>query len=128
MLDLPNKLLPWTVVVDRLNSTSGLDYTYRFWGSSLSKALGREMSQKSYRELPDEAFRDWTRDVYEMVCTRREPILFKGRFVSVSGTTYDDLSLRMPIGDDGENVDKVISLVAVRTAWNLMPGDPGPMM
>lgn len=76
--------------------------------------MGKEMTRKSYRELPEESFRDWTKEVYRQVRERREPILYEGHFKTIEGISYEDFAVRMPVGDSDDMVDKIISIIIIK--------------
>jgi len=105
--DIPYHCIPKFTVVDV--STEPLDFTYRFWGTSLADGQKQEMTGRSVRELKPLAEAEAIFSQYANLHTTREPTVFQS---SVSGWMAEDLvglSLRMPFSEDGETISQIVS-------------------
>jgi len=125
LLDIPPRALPWLVVADVLPaSDDGADrYIYRYWGSQLAHVHGKDMTGKTHEALSFYDFSDWTARVYGTIRERRAPVAFRGQFVTRNEVVYNDVTLRLPISDDGETVSKILSAVLLSSTLPAVPDE-----
>lgn len=112
---LPTKLIPYATIVDVL-SPPGTPITsdklvYRFWGTGHVRARNIERTGQSVSEHP-ESYAGTVTDEYRQVIESRHPIAFK-KYINLDKpfNAVELFALRLPLASDGENVDKVLSVI-----------------
>ena len=112
LLDLPVNAIPYVVVADV--QLDPLDFIIRFWGTAHLHRKGADKTGKSSIAKP--VYRGKTPyDEYVWVMKRKRPYLVHGvvGLEDYSGTTdLDQLTLRLPLSNDGENVHHVVSMAS----------------
>lgn len=108
LMALGPNLIPYTTVVDVL--LDPLDFVFRFWGTAHRNSMGIEKTGKSILEQP------WYRDrepfdEFSKVMNERCPLLIQA-ILTISGQNWKKIPvtvLRLPLSDDGKEVDQIIS-------------------
>jgi hypothetical protein len=110
---IPNKLLPWSVLADVIQSP--LDFRFRFWGTERSNLIGAEMTGKYLSEISAVVMGEGNREEYESVCRNREAVICRTPVVAKSGITSTRLSMRLPLSNDGIHVSRIYSAIDPNT-------------
>jgi len=107
-MELPTALIPYFLVVDVRQDP--VDFVFRFWGAAYVTMHGIDMTGMSVREIRSSVTAKNTFDQYLEVLETRQAI---GSSYTVqageNGLPYVQTSLRMPVSNDGENVDMIIT-------------------
>ena len=115
LLDLPTHVIPFCRVVDVLRDP--FDLVYRFWGTGLVKVLGADRSGKSLLQLDVSRVAEATKE-YQTVIERQAPFYYVYDAKTSKGLYFNPVfapAIRLPLTDDGETVDKIISYVDFNT-------------
>jgi len=110
MMSLDLKSVPYVVVADVL--CDPLNFMIRFWGTGHMARKGAEKTGKLLNDAPD--FRGQTAfDEYSFVVNEKKPLASRD-MVNLqdfsSMMPFEQILVRLPLSDDGENVHHVISL------------------
>jgi len=103
LMDLPPAQIPYLTVVDRTGDT----FLYRYWGSGHA----RDYTDRTVDEIAPAEIGGALQEEYLEVTRRRAPLVFEKLF---AGNVQTSLTLRMPLSNDGAEVDGVISYSARR--------------
>lgn len=103
------------MVVDVLNSP--LRFKYRFWGTANIKVKGVEMTGRLVDDFPG-CRAKIAAEEYRRVFSEKRPMAFFDRLVLPSSienrisakAAFDQINLRLPLSDDGNQISHVISL------------------
>lgn len=115
----PSRLLPTTIVLDVINnkdrgsknSGGGHYYRFRFFGSGLTQAHGREMTGKLVTDLPNKEPGELLHVKFDTVVTSKTfdfaeiGIEVDGRFSGLQR------SGRWPLSDDGKTITGIVSAI-----------------
>lgn len=107
---LDPKTISHIVVVDVHRDP--LDFVFRFWGTAHVHTKGIDKTGKSLLEVP--RFREASPvDEYSRVVNEKRPLAIQDmvKISNQDGVQLSQTSLRLPLSDDGKEVDKVISCV-----------------
>jgi len=109
MDDLPARALQWSVVVEVVIDPDGRpDFICRFWGQERARLLGHDMTGRSIRNLP--VMRDKVWEQYLAVLARRQALYFSHEHELSDGLRPAFESLRLPLSDDGQTVNRIFSM------------------
>ncbi len=109
LLDIPHPSLKMTLVLDI--HYDPLKFHYRFWGTGLTRIHGLDLTGKTTNELPWPDFRALTEQAYRRVMQDRSPWLYVGEYIKPYDAVGEEYVLRLPLSNDGERVDGIISVV-----------------
>ena len=109
LMDLPSKILPFTLIADVV--AEPLDFIYRYWGSGFTDMHGFDLTGKSCREIQPNEFAEIVFQSQSVVYVRKAPYLYAGNTVSKGKIVIDEYVLRTPMSSNGETVDKVMTNV-----------------
>ncbi|NQV83592.1 MAG: hypothetical protein HQ494_07195 [Rhodospirillales bacterium] len=118
MMELSPRIIPFITVVDV--GYQPLAFTYRFWGTGQTQVKGHDFTGKSpLAHIPKEhgelIFRE-----YEIVTERKEPAAFiRGIHPKDYSPSKIQETLRLPLSDDGETINHVVSFADWRTDMEL---------
>ena len=108
LMALPPEIIPFVTVVDVINRAA--DFVYRFWGTGHVNAKGMERTGASVSDHPQDRGPELFSE-YKLVFEEQRPIAFARRLVlPVGKLPLNQISFRMPLTQDGKNVDKIISV------------------
>jgi len=111
LMTLNPALIPYIIVADAVYEPNGKigDFVIRFWGTGQTNWKGADKTGKRTRDYPQYRGEEgW--DEYLHVVERRAPIysidtVHRSKHGDI--TDVEQLQVRVPISDDGENVTKV---------------------
>ncbi len=109
LLEVPRPLLGQTSVVDVRHQP--LDFTYRYWGSGFRRVHDKEMTGLSVDDLTPADVSRCSRESFTSVTEQKSPLLFRQVYEHENESLVTDLALRLPISEDGSNVDKILSVI-----------------
>lgn len=114
---IPVDLVPYFIVVDV--TYDPFDIIYRYWGTAMARMHNTEMTGKSTKDIRSPVTRENTEDHYNEVIRQKCAI----QSVSIQQTigfdlTHKQLSLRMPMSNDGNRVDQIVSFTDWRQSLN----------
>ena len=105
--ELPPQAVPWCSVVDVVKQP--LDFVVRFWGSMRRDLYGQEITGLRV-SLGDNHVSNAMFEQNAVVVRRKRPTYFRLVARREGGPWVNYGFLRLPISDDGEQVDKVFSI------------------
>ncbi len=98
----------FTSVIDVIAPTP--TFRYRFWGTGLREIVGAEMTGKTVHENPDRDLAKILAAGYAKVVDAKAPRLFEEKLTSGGGSKFATLTLRLPLSDNNDDVDKIVSV------------------
>jgi len=110
LLALDAKSIPYITVVDVHHDP--LDFVFRFWGTAHVNAKGLDKTGKSV--IDDPHFKAVSGfDEFKQVIDKKLPLAVQdtAKFPNQDAEQVPIMVLRLPLSDNGKDVDKVISLV-----------------
>ena len=108
LIALPTEIIPFVTVVDVINGA--VDFVYRYWGTGHVKAKGMERTGARVTDHPQGRDKELISE-YKLVFEEQRPIAFARKLVLPDGKLpLNQTSLRMPLTQDGKDVDKIISV------------------
>ena len=109
LMKFPPKLLPTTMVVDIRTPLS--ESVFRYWGSKLTEIHGVEMTSRCPYDLsPPDLGRQLLADHREII-EKKIPLARHYSFLSSAGYIHSHSLIRLPLSDDGVNVNHIIVVV-----------------
>ena len=108
MMKIPFHLLPSTNIVDIIDG--GRDYLFRFYGTRLCEIHGEELTGKFISDLQPQSIADAIRGSYELSLEKRIPMAQRTD-TGASTLVKFQVSLRLPLSDDGETISHLVSIV-----------------
>ncbi len=111
LLELPAAVIPRVLVVDV--SYQPMDFTYRFFGTWHVTSHNKDMSGRRVNDFEFAAYRQELTKGYTAVVRRRKPILHH-LHINLNRLTYRSERLRLPLSEDGKQVDGIISIESLR--------------
>ena len=126
LMSLPAKAIPFVAVVDV--TPDPLDFVYRYLGTGHVTAKGIERTGQSVKDHP-QGRAEAVFSEYRRVFEGKRPMIFARQVILPGGKPpIDQMVLRMPLSDDGETVDKIISVadwLSLKKHWKeLTSGKP----
>ena len=103
----PNAI-PRCSVVDVIDD--GKDYRYRFWGTLRHALQGKNMTEKSVRDLKPSELAEQIQGQYAEILKRRKPIWFKTHALIDGQREFEFQYLRLPISDNGEDINMIFGI------------------
>ena len=109
LLALDTKIIPKILVVDVLHQP--LNFVYRFWGTAHVRAKHADKTGKTVVDYPhlrgEAAFNEYSKIVKE-----KRPLAVKGTIdlPELGGLPFTQTIVRLPLSDDGIEVDKIVSI------------------
>lgn len=109
LLSLPLEAISRVALVDVVRGPF-LEFVYRFWGTGQMDAKKIDLTGRKLSDHPRGLAGLLMRE-YALVVAERRPLSFR-RLVPLAGspTMVQEISLRLPLSDDGETVDRVLSI------------------
>lgn len=108
--NLSVNLIPYFLVVDV--HYEPLDFVYRFFGTASVKMHNVDFTGKSVNEIRSPVTIKSTCDQYYEVTRRRQAIASSYTIQAGEyGSPHMQTSLRMPMSNDGEKVDQIVSFI-----------------
>lgn len=105
--DLPPKLVPCMAMVDFIGPP--LDYFYRFFGTAMVEASGRELTGKTYYADKVEGYGFVNARLFPVLIERKAPMVHQTIWESVRGLRLRTITLRLPLSSDSINVDGAVT-------------------
>ena len=109
LLALDPKAIPYIIVVDVFRDP--LDFFIRFWGTAHVTAKGFDKTGKSVVDPP--RFRGTSAfNEYSQIVKEKRPLATKGvvKLPHLDRVPFTQTVLRLPLSDEGMEVDKIVSL------------------
>jgi len=104
---LPPRLIPCLAVIDIIGPP--LDYYYRFFGTAMAEAAGRELTGKRYYADKVEGYGFVNARLLPVLIERREPMVHKTIWESVRRVRLQTTTLRLPLSADGQTVNGAVT-------------------
>lgn len=105
--ELPPRLVPYLAMVDFLGPP--LDFYYRFFGSAMAEVSGRELTGKTYYADKIEGYGFVNARLFPILIERKAPMVHRTTWESVRGVRLVTVTLRLPLSNDGTNVDGAVT-------------------
>jgi len=105
--ELPPKLIPCMAMIDFVGPP--LDFYYRFFGSAMAEAAGRELTGKTYYADNVEGYGFVNARLLPILIERRVPMVHRTVWESVKRVQLETTSLRLPLSSDGVTVDGAVT-------------------
>ena len=105
--ELPPKLVPSVAVIEFVGEP--LDFLYRFFGTHLVHVAGMELTGKRYYADNIVGFGAINETLIPELIARREPIFHHFEWESTRGVVYESKAIRLPLSDDGENINGMVT-------------------
>jgi len=114
LIEMPAKVLPYLTVVQVHQAP--LDFVYAFYGTGHMSLKARDLTGHSITEAKPRENGPVVFDQYRRVLEARKPMAFRRTF-SEPGDDRDltQLTLRLPLSGDGENIHWIMSLSDLRS-------------
>ncbi len=113
-MDLPVKLIPYFLVVDV--HYDPLDFIYRFFGTASVEMHNIDFTGKSINNIRSAVTIKSTRDQYNEIIRRRQALASSYTIqAGENGSAYVQTSLRMPMSNNGNKVDQIVSFIDWRS-------------
>ena len=109
LFDIPARLIPYTAVLDVVNNP--LDFVYRFWGTSLANIHHKEMKGHSVNDISPHEIAQNAKKAYNEIWQQAKPSIRSHSYVWQDEDAIEDFILRLPISDNGKDVDKIITII-----------------
>ena len=108
--EIPSNLIPYFVVVDV--SYEPLKFTYRFWGTANAQMHGIEMTNKTTSDIRSALTAKNTLDQYRRVIDSAAAMgsIYEMQTIDFH-TPHAQTALRMPMSNDGAQVDHIVSFI-----------------
>ena len=106
--DLPSSLIPCMAMIDFVGPP--LDFYYRFFGTAMAEAAGRELTGKTYYADAVEGYGFVNARLLPLLIERKTPMVHRTVWESVKGVQLETTSLRLPLSSDGETVDGAVTV------------------
>lgn len=109
-MKLPVKLIPYFLVVDVHYEPT--DFVYRFYGTASVNMHNFDFTGKSVNTIRSAVTIKSTCDQYHEVMEQRREISSSYTVqAGENGAPYEQTSLRMPMSDNGDKVDQIVSFI-----------------
>lgn len=105
--ELPPRLVPYMAMVDFVGPP--LDYYYRFFGTAMAEASGRELTGKTYYADNVEGYGFVNARLFPVLIERKEPLFHRTTWESVKMVQLVTTTIRLPLSSDGETVDGAVT-------------------
>lgn len=105
--ELPPKLIPCMAMVDFIGPP--LDYYYRFFGTAMVDASGRELTGKCYYADNIEGYGFVNARLFPILIERKKPMVHRTNWESVKRLQLQTTSLRLPLSTDGVTVNGAVT-------------------
>jgi len=116
--DLP-RLLPHLVISELVEG--GQRFRYRLAGTAVARAIGVDPTGRCIEDIASGSYRDYIVELHRSVCRECVPVFAASAFVGAGrGRYYFARRLALPLSDDGEAVNQILSLVV----FNFAAGRP----
>lgn len=110
------ELIPYFVVVDV--TYDPVDFTYRFWGTANTNMHGIDLTHKSISDIRSPVTAKNTSEQYTQVVESRATIGSLHQMQTVTFLqSHSQLALRMPMSNDGTQVDQIVSFIDWRRSY-----------
>lgn len=106
--DFPPRVIPWTIVVDIDRDERSI--RYRFWGTQLAEYYGRDYTGRSPLDIGPDEYGRTVYDAYMDTVDNKRPNLDVREYMARNERIGVQAVLRLPISDDGTNVDKALAV------------------
>ncbi|MEX0693824.1 MAG: hypothetical protein WD075_05205 [Rhodospirillales bacterium] len=104
---LPPRLVPCLAVIDFVGPP--LDYYYRFFGSSMVEAAGKELTGKTYYKDKVQGYGFVNARLFPVLIEQRQPLFHRTIWESVKRVRLQTTSLRLPLSNDGVTVTGAVT-------------------
>ncbi|MBO6948011.1 MAG: hypothetical protein JJ855_08525 [Rhodospirillales bacterium] len=105
--ELPPRLIPYMAMIDFLGPP--LDFYYRFFGGAMAEVSGRELTGKTYYADKIEGYGFVNARLFPILIERKTPMVHRTTWESVRGLRLVTVTLRLPLSNDGMNVDGAVT-------------------
>jgi hypothetical protein len=102
LMEFPLQQLPRCVVVDCDPFSD--DFTYRFWGTKVTDLHNQDLTGQRVRDLKPPEIAEILQKQYIKSYEAKVPTLFINHVTTAIGTSAEEITLRLPLSADGENL------------------------
>lgn len=104
---LPPKLVPRVAVVDFVGPP--LDFYYRFFGTAMVEAAGKELTGKTYYKDNVQGYGFVNAKLFPIMIETRQPLFHRTIWESVRRVRLQTTTLRLPLSNDGATVSGAVT-------------------
>ena len=104
---LPPKLVPRLAVVDFVGPP--LDFYYRFFGTAMVEAAGKELTGKTYYKDNVQDYGFVNAKLFPILIKKRQPLFHRTIWESVRHVRLQTTTLRLPLSNDGTTVSGAVT-------------------
>lgn len=108
LMEFDMTLIPYINVFDMAKDRSKT--RYRFWGTGLTTVFGEDFTNRSSEELPAEKLGRHAASGFEKLVKEKVPNCEVREYLQPSGFVGRQIVLRLPLSDDGKNINHGIAL------------------
>ena len=108
------RLLSNILISEVVSGPAGPRYRYRLAGTAIVRAFGRDPTGRFADELTVGAYRDFILGLHRMVCEERRALFCESRYVAQHDLDMVARRLLLPVSEDDDNVNQIISLLVFR--------------
>ena len=105
------KLLPHILLTDVIDG--GRRFRYRLVGTAIQEAFGRNMTGLHIDEIMTGAYLEFIGGLYRDIVEKKKPIYSESTYYSQQAVGMRAERLMLPLSQDGETVDMVVSIQTV---------------
>ena len=105
---LPHKLVPRMAVVDFVGPP--LDFYYRFFGTAMVEAAGKELTGKTYYKDNVQDYGFVNAKLFPILIEKRQPLFHRTIWESVKRVRLQTTTLRLPLSNDGKTVSGAVTV------------------
>ncbi len=105
--ELPPNLIPYLAMIDFVGPP--LDFYYRFFGTAMTEASGRELTGKTYYADKVEGYGFVNARLLPILIERRQPMVHRTIWTSARRVQLQTTTLRLPLSSDGETVNGAVT-------------------
>lgn len=109
--EIPPRLVPSIAVIEIVGEP--IDFLYRFFGTHLVHVAGMELTGKRYYADKIIGFGAINETLIPELMKRRVPMFHDLKWRSSKGVVYESKAMRLPLSDDGETVNGVVTVNTV---------------
>jgi hypothetical protein len=114
------RLLPHLVISEVVES--GRRFRYRLTGTAIARAIGFDPTGRCVDDIASGGYRDYIVGLHRSVCEARVPVFAASPYVGAThGRHFFARRLALPLSEDDEAVNQILSMVIFRFATDRPP-------
>jgi len=117
LLKIPARLLPFTIIIDIEHS--GPVFRYRFYGSGIAHMAGSDLTGLTTSEIRNSPLAEAVGESLTAYLSDPDPHYYQLHSSFYPSSRPIQYGLRLPLADNGEDIDKVVTIVKHNvSAWD----------